>query len=261
MNRSFQVRRRCRAPLCVVFIVLFAAWAAVGLQAGPMTVRFLTYNVNFNTSAANVGKDLDLLAPKADILMFQEAKNVKITSMLDANVWSVYQVTNSVPGKQGSALAVRNTVKAAVLNWGLQFGVDNHGEQMNDRYILWADLRLTNGQVLRVLSLHFPPARFEYLQPLMAANLVDFVNGSPYPVVAGADWNFPVNNDKWGIQNKTGLKPKGDGIDGFFYDASVVDFLSLEKLKNLATHNDHTAVLMIMVVRSSPAQILEWTVS
>src|SRR5690349_15792534 len=86
--------------------------------ASPLTVRFVTFNVNFNNSDAKIKADVQTVAPEGDIIMFQEAKGVTIDNYLDAN-WTVVQVVNQGDAKRGSAIAIRNSIMAQKLAQGL----------------------------------------------------------------------------------------------------------------------------------------------
>jgi len=212
-------------------------------SAASQRIRYITFNVDFNNSAAQIDSDIQALKSQADIVFFQEAKWVTIANSFGSG-FTVHQVTTQGDAKQGSAIAVRNSAISNVLASGLRLGVDNHGEEMLDRYIAWADVTLTNNLVIRIMSLHMPPGRFQYLQPIMADNLATFVAESPYPVIVGADWNFTVNNDPYNIQGDTGLTPKGIGIDGFYYDSSITTFVSIAELTGLNVNSDHDPVKM-----------------
>jgi hypothetical protein len=232
-------------------VLAFSAVVAMVLAGGnsrafasSLSVRFVTFNVDFNNTAQQIDSDISAVSPNADIIMFQEAKWVSIADSFGSG-WTVYQVTDQGDAQQGSAIAIRNSIKSQVLATGLVLGVDHGSAAMLDRYIAYADVKLTNGLVIRVMALHMPPERFQYLQPTMASNLEDFVNQTPYPVVVGADWNYTVNDDPYDIQGAVGLIPKGSGIDGFYYDDSAADFVSLTKMSGLNCNSDHDPVKMV----------------
>lgn len=250
----------CHTParLQALGALLFTLLCSACPAASALTVRFVTFNVNFNNSYAKIKADVQTVAPNGDIIMFQEAKGVTIDDFLDAS-WTVVQVVNQGDAKRGSAIAIRNSIMTQKIAQGLRFGVDSNGEQMLDRYIAWADVKLTNGQILRVMSLHMPPARYAYLQPIMADNLVTFMGETSYHVVVGADWNYTVTNDPYDIEGRTGLIPRGSGIDGFYRDNSVVKFTSLTKMTGLAINSDHDPVQMITSVQPPPdSAVADW---
>ncbi len=227
------------------------------LFAAPLNVRFVTFNVDFSNSSAKVEADIAKIEPRSDIIMFQEAKNVTIDNFMDSD-WTVYQVVNQGDAKRGSALAIRNSIMTELLATGLRFGVGRNGEDMLDRYIAWADVKLTNGRILRVMSLHMPPQRIAYLQPIMADNLKTFMDVTPYPVVIGGDWNFTVNNDPHGIRSANSLASKGVGIDGFYYKASIAEFVSINEMTGLNVESDHDPVQMISSVSDLPSGVADW---
>lgn len=242
-----------------VFIVsCIFALACSHLVAAPLTVRFVTFNVNFNNTAAEIKADVQAVSARADIMMLQEAKGVTIDNFLDAS-WTVVQVVDQGDAKRGSAIAIRNSIMTQKIADGLRFGVDNHGEEMLDRYIAWADVKLTNDRILRVMALHMPPARFDYLQPIMADNLVTFIGATTYPVVVGGDWNYTVNNDPYSIEGRTGLIARGVGIDGFYRDPDAVSFTSITQLTGLNVISDHDPVQMITSVQSPQSAVPDWT--
>jgi endonuclease/exonuclease/phosphatase family metal-dependent hydrolase len=213
--------------------------------------------VDFNNTTAEIQADVTAVAPRADVIMFQEAKWVTIDDFLDAS-WTVYQVVDQGDARRGSAIAIRNSIATSILATGLRFGVDSDGVQMLDRYIAWADVQLINGRRLRVMSLHMPPQRYEYLQPRMANNLATFVKLTPYATVVGGDWNFTVENDPWNITESTGLVPRGVGIDGFFFSPEPVSVVSVNRLSGLNVNSDHHPVQMITNVADESSAIADW---
>lgn len=242
---QLRVRGSIREERADLDAALASAGSATGEHAGaPLQVRFVTYNVNFARSAERVRADVAKIAPHADVLMFQEAKFVVLDRFLGPE-WTVVQEVAETDAKQGTAIAIRRSILARTRGEGLTFGVDNRGAKMHDRYIAWVDAELVNGRILRLLSAHMPPARFGHLQPPMAENLVEFVRKSPHPVVAGGDWNFRVEKDPHGIGERSGLVPRGAGIDGFFRSAGVVRCLALDELKGLKVSSDHDPVRMV----------------
>lgn len=236
-----QVVRRMTVAVVAAGLV---AIASSGFAAASQ-LRLVTFNVDFNNNATQIDADIQAVKPQADIIFFQETKWVNIANSFPGTAWDVYQVTNQGDAKKGSALAIRRSARVALVNTGLVLGVDSNGEDMLDRYIAWADVKLNNNLVIRVMSLHMPPQRFRYLQPIMADNMASFIAGSPYPAVVGADWNFIVTNDPHGIQADTGMVPKGVGIDGFFYDPAVTSFVSVAALNGLNVNSDHAPVRMV----------------
>jgi len=229
---------------------------ACAFSATPLRVRFVTFNVDFNNTTAEIKSDINKAEVRADVFMFQEVRDVTVANLVSPG-WTVYQVTNQGDGRRGSAIAVRDSIMNRRVAQGLVLGVDNHGEQMNDRYIAWNDIEFTNGVIVRVMSLHIPPQRFEYLQPLMCDSFVAFANQSPYPVICGGDWNFTVNNDKYNIAGRTGLTARGVRIDGFYYDAGAIQFSTIWDLAGLGTVSDHNPIQLVTDVVGAPTSSVD----
>src|SRR5688572_27869852 len=84
MLHPFDNRSSFRMACSPVKLVMFCLPLVAGLlssplaHAQPLQVRFVTYNVDFNNTAAEVDADIQELKPEADIMMFQEAKSVSI---------------------------------------------------------------------------------------------------------------------------------------------------------------------------------------
>lgn len=208
----------------------------------------MTFNVNFNNNATKISQDIAKLPARADIIMFQEVKWVTVADYLPAADWYVYQVTNSGDARRGSAVAVRRSIMSGLYGAGLHLGVAAGDADMLDRYIAWVEIALTNGQRIRVMSLHMPPQRYVELQTPMANSLAGLVNSIEYPVVVGGDWNFTVNNDPRGITQKTRLLRTGIGIDGFYYERKAVSVSSTNRLSGLNVNSDHDPVQIITQV-------------
>lgn len=242
-------QRRLKYALAVVCVGLACKCLALSPNAkDPVRVRFVTFNVNFNNNATKISEDIGKVESRADVIFTQESKRVTIADYLDSATWAVYQITNQGDAKRGSAVAYRKAVVSRRIAAGLQLGVAAGEAEMLDRYMAWVDLELSNGQVIRAISLHMPPQRYVQLQTPMANNLASFTNNAPYPVIAGADWNFTVMNDPRNIQMKCCLVPQGVGIDGFFYNSDVASFVSKNQMTGLGVNSDHYPVQMIAQV-------------
>lgn len=243
-------------PAAIFCLLLAAAFS----HGADLRVRFLTLNVDFNNTVSEVQADVQAVATRADIMMFQEAKDVTIDNFLDDATWTVYQVVDNGDARRGSALTIRKSILSQFLASGLRFGVDSNGEDMLDRYIAWADIVLTNGRTLRIMSLHMPPQRIAYLQEPMAENFITFANATPYPICAGGDWNYTVTNDPYGIEGATGLVARGVGIDGFYRTSGIIKFESIDELTGLNVNSDHDPVQIITDVSSPPSAVADWSV-
>ena len=235
---------------------MFVAVASTSM-AQSETINFVTFNVNFGNSNAQIRQDIRSLRPECDFMLLQEAKWVTVDNFL-GNLWTVYQVVDSGDARRGSAIAVRNAAINEILGTGLHLGVPSNGEDMLDRYIAWMDVELNNGRRIRVMSMHMPPQRIEYLQPIMGDNLAAFVAQSPYPVMVGADWNFNVNQDKWGLSSKMGFISRGVGIDGFYFDPAF-SFLGIQALTALNVNSDHHPVRMTASIGPPTSNVPDWT--
>lgn len=251
--------RLARAVLLLLCAAAIHCGAHAQSRVNPVDIRFITFNVDFNKTAQKIQADVTKVLPHADIIMFQEAKWVNLASFVNAD-WYVYQVTNQGDAKQGSAIAYRKSVVTQRISTGIVLGVAREpGMDLLDRYMNYMDVRLTNNQVIRLIALHMPPQRYVELQTPMANNLATLANGTSHPVIVGADWNFTVNNDPRKIKQKTGLEPKGIGIDGFFYDTTATSFTSLTEMTSLNVASDHDPVQMILKVYNVSSQVLDWS--
>lgn len=226
-------------------------------SAQSESIRFVTFNVNFGNTNAQIREDIRSLRPECDFMLLQEAKWVTVDNFL-GNLWTVHQIVDSGDARRGSAIAVRNAAIKEILATGLQMGVPSNGEDMLDRYIAWMDVELNNGRRIRVMSMHMPPQRIEYLQPIMGDNLAAFVEQSPYPVLIGADWNFTVNLDKWGLRTKMGFISQGVGIDGFYYDPAGYTLTGIQALTSLNVNSDHNPVRMTASIGAPASNVHDW---
>jgi len=255
------LRKTIYQPLQVFLLTLVIAphflYALSPSAHNPINVRFVTFNIDFNNNNTENKADVLLVEPKADIMMFQEAKFRVIDNYLGPD-WTVYQVTTEGDAKQGSALAWRNSFVSLHLASGLELGVRRGTAEMLDRWIAWADLQLTNGQIIRIMSLHMPPPRYDELQPPMATNLVDFVNRTPYPVIVGGDWNYTVNNDIYNIEGRAGLIATGIRIDGFYYEPDAITITNKFELADLGTASDHNPVQIVTKVYNINSSVQDW---
>lgn len=253
----FRHGKSCAWPgVLLALLVAGLTFVSTTFAASPQRVRFTTFNVNFNNSNAKVKSDVQAVAATTDIIAMQEAKSVTIDNFL-GNAWTVIQVVDEGDAKRGSAIAIRNSVMTRLHGSGLVLG-SSAGSGIMRRFIAWADVEFTNGQIVRVLALHYPPRRADNLWPEMTGNLVDFVNNSPYPVIAGADWNFTVNNDPQHIERDTGLTMRGVRIDGFAYNQTIMEFVSITEQTGLNVNSDHDPVRMNVDVQPIDSVVPDW---
>lgn len=196
-------------------------------------IRVLTTNVDWALRPARVKADLAQLTQQSDVLLVQEAKNVRLTRLVDTAQWGVIQNVSS-KDRAGSAILYRKS-RARVLQHGQTVGVRPHGVKMLTRWITWADLRVDGQYAFRAVSAHRPPARYKGLWPLFDANVRTFVARSPRPVILGADWNAPAHSDPAGL-SRLGLRMRGAGIDGVMIDRRLDTSAARRQVKGFSDH-------------------------
>ena len=242
--------------------VALASTAVLGVlappaQAAAVQLRFVTFNVNFNNSQPQVRADWeDVVAPHADIVFFQEAKNVRLADFINTNIWLVRQnVANDA--EAGSALAVRRSAITDFEGWDLVKGVDASNcpgdPDILTRWIAKMGVKVSNGRLVRIASLHMPPGNCQTgpgsPYDRMSDNIVQFVRGGDRLTVLGADWNKIVDQDPNDIGKRTGLEPNGpdDGsrIDGFMYSKQLAN-CCLTRLGQV--NSDHRPVQVKLTV-------------
>lgn len=229
---------RTRTALGVTAVAVAALTATVSVApaqaAEAQRVRFMTVNVDFALTPAQVKADFGRYAPHADVVMFQEARDVNLHNLIDTDTWIVRQDTTS-EDTRGSALAIRRSaVRAsdAVQNFRLVKGTDGGpcpDGGIQTRWIAVADVHFRNGATVVAASLHLPPDRCATgpgsLYAVMADNVVALSNAHPNRLLLGGDWNKTVNEDPNNISGRTGgrIVPRGLGIDGFYKPAALTN--------------------------------------
>lgn len=166
---------RTGTALSVVAVAAGALTTAMSVApaqaAEAQRVRFMTVNVDFAATAAEVKADFGKYAPCADVVMFQEARDVNLHNLIDTDTWIVRQDTSS-ESTRGSALAIRRSaVRAAdpVMNFRLVKGTVGGScpdGGIQTRWIAVADVHFRNGATVVAAALHMPPER---AQPAPAA--------------------------------------------------------------------------------------------
>src|SRR5690606_2620251 len=91
-------------------------------------IRVVTANVDFTLRPAKVREDLERIIERADIICFQEAKNVDLDRLIRDNDWEVWQ-PQANEATRGSAVAWRKSV-AKVKAKGRKIGTRPHGRGM-----------------------------------------------------------------------------------------------------------------------------------
>jgi endonuclease/exonuclease/phosphatase family metal-dependent hydrolase len=204
------------------------------------TLTVVTANLDFAIGPNAVKEDLERLTENADVLCFQEAKNVSVDHLITDPKWQVYQELDT-DAKAGSGLAWR---KPAISGRGRKqsVGTEPRGLALLTRYITSATLNI-DGKRLVVASVHLPPKRFWGIYPFMVAALYTFVKNQRHPVLIGGDWNKLVNraDDLEKFAKRVGGKFHGVGIDGFLLvDKGKWKFISVHEQS--PTHSDHRPV-------------------
>ena len=233
-----------------------AAPATSYAAAPAQQVRVVTANVDFGLSARKVRKDLARIRPQADVILVQEARDVRLRKLVPRKGWAVKQRTSS-PARRGSAVLVRRSIATSIGGLSLVRGVgaspcddiDNDGKPdgINTRYIARVDIGLVNGTTLKVASLHMPPPRcWGSVYNRMADSVVRMTRNTRGRLVLGADWNKIVRNDPNDINGRTGLKIRAPrGFDGFYVRSSI----PTTRAKALFdTRSDHDPVRMTITL-------------
>ncbi len=215
--------------------------AAIGVPASaasaaePQRVRVISANINYALKAGTVGDRFAAYSRFADIVLFQEAKNVnlKTEAEIDRTDWVVLQETTTPRGSDrwGSAIAIRKDILGAPVDMSdlrLTLGTTNDGGgagcSLQTRWIAHVPLTLKNGGQLRPASLHLPPGDCQSgvngPYERMITSAVQLSNAHPNRLLLGGDFNKAVRSDPNNLGARTGgrIVPRalpGD-IDGFY---------------------------------------------
>jgi hypothetical protein len=188
-----------------------------------------TDNDDFNTPRSN------LRHVHADVVLVQEAKNEHVRK-LEPKRYGVHQNTHR-KDQAGTAVAW-NRDRVHATKSGYRMGVENHGRAMLNRWINFTDVTI-DGQKVRMVSVHRPPARFKGLWPEFDRHLAAFVKSSKLPTIVGMDAN---QANPQHLAKLTGLRwvaPDRHSIDGFL----VSDTVHVEHVRRLAKNSsDHHPV-------------------
>lgn len=205
-------------------------------------IRVVTANVDFTLRPTKVREDLERIIERADIICFQEAKNVDLDRLIRDNDWEVWQ-PQANEATRGSAVAWRKSV-AKVKARGRQIGTRPHGRGMLTRHLVWVRL-VVDGHNLTVVSAHLPPKRYwGLLYGLMLRSISRFVAGRKGAVLIGADWNKIVTraSDLAHFARRFKAQRRGVHIDGFIL-AGRGKWRFASKAKILFnTNSDHSPV-------------------
>lgn len=199
--------------------------------------KIATINDNFKDRAS----DAPHFAKRRHVLMLQETKHTRLRELLPEE-YGVFQ-RDRWPGQANSAIVWQRKA-GEVLGRGYELLVDARGVRMEDRWIAWIDFRRKGSdQIVRYATAHFPPSRFDHLDPKCEEALRRFTKASPYPVVIGMD-----SNHRGGPRVRPpGTRWKGVRIDGFVFSAR----LRLRRVFALPFQlSDHRPVRAVVMVRA-----------
>lgn len=185
----------------------------------PNSIRVMVVNGDFTLRNGGTAEVLRRAALVSDIILGCEFKFVDAKKVLDPKVWKVIQWTDT-EGKQGSLIAFRKK-RVRAFRRGISLGTDNNGVRMNDRYFVWANLKIKGRRGrIRFVAGHLPPKRYHQLWPGMVRALEKLLRRplrNARPIVVGCDWN--VRKDA--IAEATGLEVRSIDLLGLAYTPSL----------------------------------------
>lgn len=178
-------------------------------------------NLAFTTGQRKDQHNVDLLIKRGyEYLGFVEANVDDLREMVPED-WRARQNMNAPSGKSGCAAAWSPRVrifKRRRLRLGVDPAQGDRRAKMRKRWLLMNDVRIDRVPT-RLLIGHWPPPRFDWLQPFMTAAVKFWLRRSPrrgYWVVMG-DYNMPLAK----VARQLGGRPYGEGIDGFVLGPNV----------------------------------------
>lgn len=242
-------------------------------SAHPGVVRFLTANVPFTLGNRVAREQIGhVLRPSADVVVVNEVLNRdvrRLAEQLQPGQWNVFQPT----GKKADTAILWRRDRFTERRHGVHIGVPG---PHYDRYLPWVVLREdTSGRAVTVIGLHFPTnasklagMRLRYLaMNASLAALVAKLTPLGHPIVAGGDWNHPLDKarEPWSpvpmlrslrmtTNWRAGLPCRGTSshlgkIDGFALDPGV----KILRQGCLArAHSDHRPVWLDARLPSAP---------
>jgi endonuclease/exonuclease/phosphatase family metal-dependent hydrolase len=206
------------------------------------TVTVATVNDDFTDSKTSVPR----VRRSADVLLVQEAKNTRVRGELSRDTFGVHQNFKDT-AQAGAAIAWKREVAHAVDSGEALASAQGHG--ILARWINFTDMTI-DGQRVRMISVHRPPARAKALWPEFDRHLAAFVKRHKGPVIIGLDAN---QRDPQRLAHMAGLRwvaPKGS-IDGFLVSPRV-HVESMWRLPKGAS--DHAPVVAKFRIRPGGAQ-------
>lgn len=175
------------------------------------TFTVATVNDDFTDRKTNLKR------VKADVILAQETKNTDVKRALKNRDVGVHQDT-AHDDKQGTSV-IWNKKRMGAGKRGYALGTRPQGRKMLSRWLNFTDVNI-DGQKVRMVSAHRPPARFKALWPTFDKRLADFVKGHKGPIIVGMDSNQHTHE---GLEKMTGLKWQGPpgSIDGFLVSKGI----------------------------------------
>lgn len=177
-----------------------------------MSLRFASANLDF--ALRGDPRYLAWVCQRADVLLLQEAKNVRLSDVLPDGWISLQDTTDAAT--MGAAIAVKDET-VAVDSHHLALGAKPYlpgpvarRVGMLPRHIAVASItERATGRPTTPISAHFPPPRFSALQPGFEKRL-RAIAARHRSVVIGTDANQPVAE----LADRMGLHCAGRGIVG-----------------------------------------------
>ena len=242
-----------RVILAVLLGVLLVSPAPA--SAARADLKVMTANVEFGPRSEQRVKELfRTSAARADVVLLQEARDVRLTRELTGPGWAIRQ-DRSTKATRGTAVVVRQGTVRRIGPLILTPAGQAHPCGVANRSIASVRLVLENGTAVRAASVHMPPGRCA--QPgepydAMADNVVAFANHVPAPLILGGDWNKVVDRDPNGIARRSNLMTRGmdrgKRIDGFMVERRPA-IRAAEPRRLPGFGSDHQPVLLKVSVR------------
>ena len=186
-----------------------------------MTVsRVTTFNVNQFSSLKHQQADVLARMVDSDTLLLQETVDLDLTAMAASVAgWGAFQVRNGADDGHANTGVLYRTADGKITDTASTFLVDTKGERA--RYLT----AVKQGGVWKG-SAHINPKRFSFGIPTQLAHIGAWVRAHPGPVILGLDRN---QCPPGALENATGLKWHGVGIDGFLTNMPVANLKAFPK--------------------------------
>lgn len=221
MTSSLRVRTAAGVAGLLATGLLVPSATATPTTPAPrvaQSVSLVTFNLDKNLGPRRWQHDWDRFKTKADIVFFQEASKIRVSTLATSPTWRVLQATGRYSSEV--ALAVRSKSVPTVVDFHVKYVLphqscgSHHG--VGSRYLAFAHVVLADGRRLTVASTHLPPARcFGSPYSTMMKRVRTWARNHQRHLALGADWNKRVTGDPGSFVQKTALRPRGVGIDGF----------------------------------------------